>query len=515
MDFFISRLQAKIVFDAKFSPELNRIRMNQLTIFELRSLARQALIENGFLTDIPEDVAAAVNSINENEILYSHNSAVRDLRSLLWSSIDNRTSRDLDQIEYAEMLSNGDIRLLVGIADVDAFVPKDSVIDKFAAQNTISIYAGETVFPMLPERLSTNLTSLLEGFDRLAVVTEMIVGEDGNIKSVNIYRAIVRNFAKLVYEEVGAWLDENGAIPEKFSKTPNLEAQIKLQQKAAERLRELRRQNGALEFETIESAPVVVGENIVDIKSVEPNSARRIIENFMIAANVQMAKFLENRKLLSLRRVVKTPERWKQIVEIAESLNAKLPDAPDSKALANFLARQKASNPISYPDLSLSVIKLLGSSEYAIQKPNEEIEGHFGLAVQDYTHSTAPNRRYTDLIVQRLVKAALENKPSPYTAEELSAIVERCNRRESDAKKIERRMRKTIAASVLKLRVGEDFQAIITGVTARGTFARILRPPVDGRIVKGEENLRVGERARVRLLSTDIQKGFIDFAYLA
>ena len=489
--------------------------MNQLTIIELNALARQALIENGFLTNIPSEAADTLNSINENEILYSSDSAIRDLRSLLWSSIDNRTSRDLDQIEYAEMLSSGNIRLLIGIADVDAFVPQNSVIDKFAAQNTVSIYAGESVFPMLPERLSTDLTSLHEGVDRLAVVTEMIIRHNGDIESSNIYRAIVHNYAKLTYEEIGVWLDESAAMPEKIVKTQNLEAQIRLQKKAAERLHELRRQNGALEFETIEFAPVIAGENIIDITSIPPNSARRIIENFMIAANVQMAKFLEDRNLLSLRRVVRTPERWEQIVHIAESLGENLPVVPDSKTLADFLARQKVSDPIHYPDLSLSIIKLLGSSEYVVQKPNEEVEGHFGLAVQDYTHSTAPNRRYTDLIVQRLVKAALQDKSSPYSSEELEAIVERCNKRESEAKKIERKIRKTIAASVMKVRIGENFTAIVTGVTPRGIFARILRPPVDGRIVKGEENLQVGEKVQVRLLATNPQKGFIDFAYVA
>lgn len=492
--------------------------MNQITTFELDAIAQQILAENNFLTKISPEVAGAVNAIHEDEILYSNDSSIRDLRSLLWSSIDNKTSRDLDQIEYAEMLSNGDIRLLIGIADVDAFVPKNSVIDKFAAQNTVSIYAGESVFPMLPERLSTDLTSLLEDVDRLAVVTEMVVGEDGSIRSTDIYRAIVHNYAKLSYEEIGVWLDaENGAesLPEKIIKIENLESQIRLQQKTAERLHKLRKQNGALEFETIESAPVVVGENIVDIATVRTNEARRIIENFMIAANVQMAKFLENKNLLSLRRVVKIPGRWKQIVELAASFGEKLPDIPDSKALSNFLLRQKAIDPLHYPDLSLSVIKLLGSSEYVVQKPDEEVEGHFGLAVQDYTHSTAPNRRYTDLIVQRLVKAALENKPSPYTAEELSAIVKHCNERESEAKKVERRMRKTMAASVMQSHIGENFKAIVTGVTPRGTFARILRPPVDGRIVRGEENLQVGEKIRVRLLSTNPQNGFIDFARAA
>jgi exoribonuclease II len=490
--------------------------MNQLTTFELSELAREALIENGFQTEFPTEIIEKVNSINEEEILYTSDSSIRDLRSLLWSSIDNRTSRDLDQIEYAETLPNGDIRLLIGIADVDSFVPQNSSIDKFAARNTVSIYAGETVFSMLPERLSTDLTSLREGVDRLAVVTEMIISDDGAIKSTDIYHAIVHNYVKLNYEEIGEWLEEDenggGILPEKLLQVKNLESQIRLQKEAAARLYDLRKQNGALELESIESSPVIMDKNIVDIASVQTNAARRIIENFMIAANVQMAEFLENKNLLSLRRVVKIPERWKQITEFAASFSEKLPDTPDSKALANFLERQKAADPLAFPDLSLSIIKLLGSSEYVVQKPNEEIGGHFGLAVRDYTHSTAPNRRYADLIVQRLVKAALENNRSPYTPEELDAVARRCNERESRAKKIERRLRKSMAASVMQSRVGENFTAIVTGLTARGTFARILRPPVDGRIVKGEENLQVGEKARVRLLAVNPRTGFIDFA---
>jgi len=485
--------------------------MNQLTTGKLRKLARQALLDNDFQTETPPEVFEALKSIDGHKILSATDASVRDLRSLQWSSIDNTTSRDLDQVEFAETQANGDIRLLVGIADVDAFVPKDSEIDRFAAQNTTSIYAGDTVFPMLPVEISNNLTSLLEGVDRLAVVTEMLVCADGSIKSTSVYRAMVHNYAKLSYTEIGAWLDGKTLTPASVAKTEGLEEQIRLQQKAAARLQELRKQNGALEFETIESAPLI-HEGIIDgIEVVLSNAARKIIENFMIAANVQMAKFLESKNIASLRRVVKTPERWNRIVEIAASLGTNLPDASDSKSLAEFLARQKAADALHYPDLSLSIIKLVGSGDYTVQAANAESDGHFGLAVQDYTHSTAPNRRYTDLIVQRLVKAALENKPSPYSFEELEAIAEHCNRRESDAKKVERRMRKTIAASVMAAHIGEDFEAIVTGKTPRGTFARILRPPVDGQIVKGENALEVGDKIRVRLLSTNAERGFIDF----
>lgn len=482
-----------------------------MTTDELYSLARQTVIENEFHAEMPDEVVRAARAIDENQILFSGDPSIKDLRSLLWSSIDNRTSLDLDQVEYVEKTANGDFRLLVGIADVDAFVPKDSVIDRFAAENTTSIYAGNHVFPMLPAELSNDLTSLVEGVDRLAVVTEMIVGP-GGVRSTDVYRALVHNYAKLSYEETGAWLEEETNPPEPFGRINGLEEQIRLQREAAARLHELRKQKGALEFETIESAPVFERGAVTGIEILRSNQARRIIENFMIAANVRMAGFLENKNVTSLRRVVKTPDRWNRIVEMARDLGEILPGVPDSKALADLLAAQKAKDPVHYPDLSLSIIKLVGSGDYTVQKPDAETDGHFGLAVQDYTHSTAPNRRYSDLIVQRLVKAALEARPSPYTLEELETIAARCNRRESDAKKIERRMRKTIAASVMAAHIGEKFEAIVTGKTPRGTYARILLPPVDGRIVEGENQAEVGDKITVRLLSVDAEHGFIDFA---
>jgi VacB/RNase II family 3'-5' exoribonuclease len=485
--------------------------MNQLTISELNELAKQTIVENGFQAEMPAEVLEAANSIDESETISALSSHVQDLRSLLWSSIDNKTSRDLDQVEFAEVLEGSNIRLLVGIADVDEFVPKGSVIDEFARQNTTSVYAGGATFPMLPARFSTDLTSLKEGFDRAAIVTEMIIDSDGNVVSGSVFQALVHNYAKLTYEEIGAWLDGQTEIPESVTKTSGLKEQILVQQKAASFLYKLRKQNGALEFETVESAPIVSGKIISGIEIVHTNSARKIIENFMIAANVQMARFLENRNVASLRRVVKTPEQWEQIVKIVESFGERLPDEPDSKALADFLARRRAADPVHYPDLSLSIIKLIGAGEYVVQAAGIEEEGHFGLAVQDYTHSTAPNRRYVDLIVQRLVKAALESNPAPYDLEELNLIADHCNKMERAAKKVERKVRKISAASVMKTRIGEIFEAIVTGKTQRGTFARILRPPVDGRIVEGEETVEVGEKIRVRLLAANSENGFIDF----
>lgn len=487
--------------------------MNQLTDRELTEIARRVMTENGFEPRMPPEVLEAADSIADAARLPAKNSDARDLRRLLWSSIDNETSRDLDQLEYAEKLPNGDIKLLIAIADVDRLVPQDSPIDRFAAQNTVSVYAASHVFPMLPERLSTDLTSLNEGGDRFAVVIEMIVSKNGDVKTSDVYRAAVHNYAKLSYDTVGEWLDGRARAPEAFAAVKGLEAQIHLQLEAAKRLYRLRKRNGALEFETIESKPVSSGGAITDLKGERrDNSARRIIENFMIAANVETAEFLEQRNFLSLRRVVKIPARWNRICEIARSFNENLPENPDPVALAEFLERRRTADAVHFPDLSLSIIKLLGAGEYTVQKPFEDAGGHFGLAVRDYAHSTAPNRRYADLVVQRLLKAVIGGQDSPYTFEELTGIAARCNERESRSRKIERQIRKTIAARVMAGRIGEIFDAIVTGVNNNGTFARTLRPPVDGRIVVGENGLQIGDKVRVKLIDTDAEKGFIDFA---
>jgi len=486
---------------------------DQINEAKLDERARQAMRDNGFVAVFPQEVLDQVKALKENRQTQT-NGSIQDFRNLLWSSIDNESSRDLDQIEYAEQLDNGDMRILVGIADVDALVPKDSPIDKFAAQNTVTVYTESEIFAMLPEDLSTGLTSLNENQDRLAIIVELVVKENGDVPGNNVYRGLVRNHAKLAYESVGAWLDENAPMPEKIANSPDLKAQILLQQKAADRLHEFRKAKGALEFESIESSAVVVNGQIRDIKSVEPNSARKIIENFMVAANVEMAEFLDNHNSLSLRRVVKTPERWDRIREVAADLGEDLPEQPDAQALAGFLDKRRAADPEHFPDLSLSIVKLIGAGEYVVQRPGEDGNGHFGLGVRDYAHSTAPNRRYPDIVVQRLVKAAIDGETAPYSEDELNAIAEQCNEQERAARKVERKMRKIVAATVMQNRVGQDFDAIVTGKTASGTFARILRPPVDGRIVKGEEDVRVGQKIEVKLLSADPRNGFIDFAAL-
>jgi len=477
---------------------------------DLFAIAHQSMLEAGFVPDFPAPVLTQVQGLEANSAV--HAESVKDLRNLLWSSIDNTKSRDLDQVEYAEALPGGDTRLLIGIADVDALVPKDSAIDEQAGANCTSVYTGVRTYPMLPEELSTDLTSLNAGEDRLAVVTEMVLTSDGAMKSMDIYRGLLNNRAKLAYEAVGDWLDGKAPLPASVAAVAGLEAQIRLQSESAKDLEEVRKQHGALELGTIQTSPVVDEQGkVLELAVDEQNGARDLIANFMIAANVAMAQFLEAKGCPTLQRIVRTPKYWSRIVEIAAELGEKLPDTPDSRALADFLATRKKVDPLHFPDLSLAVVKSLGPGEYAAEMPGEKGEGHFGLAVQDYTHSTAPNRRFADLVTQRLVKAALGGKPVPYTIDELKKIAEHCTERDAAARKVERKMRKVAAAVLLRDKVGQEFQAIVTGVTPKGTFARVLSPAVDGRVMRGERGLRVGEKVNVRLLSVEPERGFIDF----
>ncbi|HQU91217.1 MAG TPA: RNB domain-containing ribonuclease [Pyrinomonadaceae bacterium] len=472
--------------------------------------ARQAMIDNGFEPEFSREAFDQLREIEGRDLIAEADDA-KDLRDLDWSSIDNKTSRDLDQVEWAEQLDNGDIRVLVGIADVDAAVEKGSPIDKRAARNTVSVYTESEVFPMLPEELSTDRTSLNENEDRLAVVADMIVKENGDVPQSTFYRAIVRNRAKLDYPTVGEWFDDDGPIPGEIKDDPKLIAQLELQRTAAERLHKYRQAKGALEFESIESEAVVEDGDVKEIRAVRTNSAKRLIENFMVASNVEMAEFLESHGVASIRRIVHTPRNWDGIVRIAAEYGDHLPSQPDQPALAAFLEKRRNADPERFPDLSLSIIKLIGSGLYVVERPGQDAGGHFGLGVRDYAHSTAPNRRYPDIAVQRLVKSVLRNEAAAYTPEELDAIAEHCNDRERAARKVERKMRKIVAAAVMKKRIGERFGAIVTGVTDAGTFARILRPPVDGRIVRGEHGLSVGEKIDVKLLSANTSNGFIDF----
>jgi VacB/RNase II family 3'-5' exoribonuclease len=494
--------------------------MHQHSSLDLRAMARQAMIDQGFEPDFSRDVESEVEALKDAPIQSS--GEMRDLRALLWSSIDNQESRDLDQVEFLERLPDGSVRLLIGIADVDEFVPKNSAIDAHAGRNTTSVYTGVETFPMLPERLSTDLSSLLEGVDHLALVIDLVIDEEGQVRAADVYRAVVRNHAKLVYETTGAWLESADPTPPSFiSSVPGLAEQLRLQYEVADKLRALRRQSGALNLETIEAKPVMLEGKVVDLSTTEHNRARDIIEAFMVAANGAMASFLEGHHVPCIRRVVRTPERWPRIVELAHSLDDELPPEPDPRALADFLTRRKAADPVHFPDLSLAVVKLLGPGEYVVQHPGALSEGHFGLAVHDYTHSTAPNRRYPDLITQRLLKAVINQRSqqsaqgsisTPYAESELNDIAARCNQMESAARKVERLMRKAAAAVLLSNRVGEVFDGIVTGATEKGTFVRLIRPPAEGRVMRGERGLDVGDRVRVRLVETNPERGFIDFA---
>ena len=479
---------------------------------DLRELARREADGAGFATGFGPEVEGELRELAEGRRGVEASEGVRDLRALLWSSIDNRESRDLDQVEYAERLPGGGVRLLIGVADVDSCVPRGSAIDRRARSNTVSVYTPGAVFHMLPEQLATELTSLLEGAERLAVVTELTVAEDGRVVAADVYRAAVRNRRKLVYESVGEWLDGRSNVPAEVSEVEGLEEQIRLQDETAERLRALRRANGALELESVEADFVVVGGRAVDLVTKTPTRAHAIIENFMVAANTSMAEYLEARGAPSLRRVVRRPERWGRMTEIAERFGERLPREPDPRALSDFLARRRRADPSRYAELSLSVMKLVGSGEYLVESPGREQEGHFGLAVDDYTHSTAPNRRYPDLVTQRCLKATLAGEAPPYAASELGEIAEHCNRMEDAARKVERRMRKAATAMLLGARAGEVFEAVVTGAKPKGTFVKLVAPPAEGRVVRGERGLDVGDKVRVRLLSTDPERGFIDFA---
>jgi VacB/RNase II family 3'-5' exoribonuclease len=410
----------------------------------------------------------------------------------------------------AERLPNGDIKVLIAIADVDAFVFKHSAIDDHAAAETTSVYTGVRIFPMLPEELSTGATSLLENADKLSVVTEFAVDAKGSVSSSGVYRAIVRNKAQLAYNGVGGWLDGTSQAPPKVAASTELQAQLKLQNQAAQALRKQRYQNGALNLETTEVTPVIIDQQIVDVAKQEKNPATDLIEDFMIAANGVIARLLE--KVSSLRRIVKTPKRWDRIVQLAAEHGAKLPSDPDSKALNDFLLQRKAADPDHFADVSLAVIKLIGPGEYVLERTGDPVAGHFGLAVQDYTHSTAPNRRFPDVVTQRLIKAVLAGQPAPYSDDELAAIAKNCTEKEDAARKVEREMTKHLAAVAMSPRIGQIFDALVTGVTPKGTFVRVLQPHVEGLLAQGQQGLDVGDRLRVKLIRTDVQRGYIDFA---
>jgi exoribonuclease-2 len=475
----------------------------------LQGIARRAMMDRGLLPDFSPEALAELDGIRAPAAANSQ--VLPDLTNRLWASIDNDDSRDLDQLTVAEGMPGDAIKILVAVADVDAIVKKGSPIDDHARHNTTSVYTAALNFPMLPEKLSTDLTSLNFQADRLSLVIEMAVGPDGTVRDPQIYRARVRNHAKLAYNNVGAWLEGKGAIAEAVAAVPGLDENLRAQDRAAQRLRNLRHVHGALSLETIQAKPVFDGDRLRDLEIENKNRATDIIEDFMIAANGITARYLTSKKYPSLRRVVREPKRWDRIVEIAGERRFKLPSHPDPKALDEFLIKEKAADPLRFPDLSLAIIKLLGAGEYLAELPDETTPGHFGLAVKDYAHSTAPNRRYPDLITQRLLKAALGGDSWPYGKDELDALAKHCTEEEDAADKVERQVEKSAAALLLESRIGEQFEAIVTGASDKGTWVRLLPMPVEGKLVQGFDGLDIGDRLRVQLISIDVQRGFIDF----
>lgn len=475
----------------------------------LQATAKQIMQARGFEPDFSAEVSDQLAHLRQNPPQLAPTGDIREMRSLLWSSIDNDTSRDLDQIEVAERITNGDVKVMIGIADVDAFVLPQTPIDQHAARETTTVYTGVCNFPMLPEELSTGVTSLLEQQDRLAIIIEFLVDETGTLKSPDLYRALVRNKAQLQYNSVGGWLEGRAPAPPKVAPSTDLQQQLKLQDEVAQKLKEQRHQHGALNLQTDEVHPLVLNNQVVDIVKQQKNRATELIEDFMVAANGVVARKLES--VSSLRRIVRTPERWDRIVQLAATKGENLPAQPDSKALNDFLLRRKAADPDHFADLSLAVIKLIGPGEYVLERAGEPAPGHFGLAVQDYTHSTAPNRRFADVVTQRIIKAALAGQTNPYSDDDLTVIARNCTQKEDAARKVEREMGKRLAAIVMQKRIGEVFDAIVTGKTDHGTFVRVLQPRVDGMLVQGN-SADVGDKLRVKLVRADAQMGYIDFA---
>jgi VacB/RNase II family 3'-5' exoribonuclease len=475
----------------------------------LIAIAHRAMTDRGLEPDFSP---AALQELATIDRPADTTADVRDMRDRLWVSIDNDDSRDLDQLTVAEPLAGGRVRIFVAVADVDALVRKASAIDAHASRNTTSVYTPAAIFPMLPEMLSTNLTSLNENEDRMAIVADMVFEADGALASSELYRARVRNHGKLAYRSVAAWLEGKAPAPPPVLAVPGLDQNLRVQDHVAQRLVELRHRHGALSLATTEAKAVFDGDVLSDLDLDRKNRAQQLIEDFMIAANGVTATYLESKSFPSLRRVLRSPERWDRIVQLASGLGDRLPNEPDAVALEAFLARQRQAAPERFPDISLSVVKLIGRGEYALDLAGAEPPGHFGLAVKDYTHSTAPNRRFPDLITQRLVKAAMAGSPLPYAIQELETLAKHCTARENDVTKVERQVEKSAAALLLSGRIGQSFDAIVTGAAQKGTWVRLFQFPTEGRLERGFQGLDVGDRVRVTLIHTDVERGFIDFA---
>lgn len=474
----------------------------------LQDIAKRAMLERGLLPYFSGEALTELNNIQGPAAI---DAIARDLRDLPWCSIDNDDSRDLDQLTVAEVMPDDRIKIRVAVADVDSLVKKGSAIDEQARHNTTSVYTPGQIFPMLPEKLSTNLTSLNPNQDRLAIVIEIVAGADGSIQDSDVYRASVRNHAKLAYSRVAAWLEDSTEIPVDIVAVKGLTENLRLQDRVAQSMKALRHNKGALCLETIEAKAVFEGNAIIDLQIEEKNDSKDIIEEFMIAANGAIVRYLSSKNLPSIRRIVRVPKRWARIVEVAAEHGFTLPKNPDPKALELFLLMEKRADPLRFPDLSLAVIKLLGSGEYVAEFPGENATGHFGLAVRDYTHSTAPNRRYPDLITQRLLKAAIDAKQMPYSKDELDDLAAHCTKQEDEAAKVERQVGKSAAGLLIRSKIGQLFDAMVTGAAPKGTWVRLLEMPVEGKLKIGCQGVDVGDRIRVKLISVDVEQGFIDF----
>ena len=479
----------------------------------LLEIAQRAMRERGLLPEFSPSALAEAEA--KRPAAFDADLALRDLhdlRGLPWVSIDNDDSRDLDQLSVAEALAGDRVKILVAVADVESAVRASSSLDDHARHNTTSVYTAAGVFPMLPLTLSTDLTSLNERTERLAVVIEMVVDDGGALSGSNVYRAVVRSRAQLAYDSVAAWLEGVAPAPPKVHAAPDLDQQLRLQDRVAQALKQVQRQRGALELATPTARPVFENGVLTDLRPDEQNRAKELISLFMIAANGVTARFLQDKGFPSLRRLLRSPRRWDRIVALAAQLGEHLPGEADAAALDAFLARRRSVDPARFPDLSLSVVKLLGSGEYVAAPAGRPSEGqHFGLAVNDYTHSTAPNRRFPDLVTQRLIKAALAGVAPPYSDEELDALARHCTTQEDNAGKVERQVRKSASALLLATRIGDRFEAIVTGASDKGTWVRTSRPTTEGRVVQGYDGLDVGDRVRVELLQVDAARGFIDF----
>ncbi len=475
----------------------------------LVEVATRAMTERGLLPDFSPEAIAELDQIKRPAPV--NGGQVRDLRSLLWCSIDNDESLDLDQLTVAEAMDGGRVKILVAIADVDALVKKGSAIDDHACQNTTTVYTPAVDFPMLPDKLSKDFTSLKYDEDRLAIVVEMVIEADGSLSDSNVSRAAVHNRAKLAYSRTAPWLEGAGDIPKEVASVPGLADNIRLQDQVAQQMNKFRHAHGALTFETVEARPVVKGGEKVNLQEEGKNRASEMIENFMIAANSVTARYLSSKNSPSIRRVVLAPQRWDRIVQVAGEHGTKLPDTPDSVALEQFLLKERAADPEHFPQLSLTIMKLIGPGEYAAELPSDTVPDHFSLAARDYTHSTAPNRRFSDLVTQRLLKSAMVGQPSPYSFNELVDLAAHCTQEEDVANKVERQVNKSAAALLIQSRIGDQFDAIVTGASPKGTWVRLLRMPVEGRLEHGYEGLDVGDRVHVQLISVNVEKGFIDF----